>query len=410
MTVDDVVGRVGEYGCDVVEITGGEPLLQKDVYPLMERLLDDGRTVLLETGGHLQRRRRCRTRVDPRHRRQVSRAAARRTRCTGPTSIGCAPTDEVKFVIEDRADYEYARDVVARHDLSGALRGGAVLAGARRARSAASSPNGSSPTGCRPAAAAGAQVHLGSRETREASCDRARLSIEMNAGGPAPERRPRFVHGGRDRAARTATSCTRSTVRYGQVPRARDRGGAERRRGARRRAAPRAGRALSRRSAAPRSSATARAEGSRARRDASIPSTYVPARNTVFLSLALAWAEVLGAERSSSASTRSTTPGYPDCRPEYLARVRAAGARWRRRPASKGGRFAILAPLIAADEGGDHPPRPRARRRLRPDPQLLRSRCRTARPCGRCDSCVLRARGFARPASMDPATRHGVAT
>ena len=42
-----------EYGCDVVEITGGEPLLQKDVYPLMQRLLDDGRTVMLETGGHL---------------------------------------------------------------------------------------------------------------------------------------------------------------------------------------------------------------------------------------------------------------------------------------------------------------------------------------------------------------------
>ena len=53
MAVDEVVGRVHDYGCDVVEITGGEPLLQKDVYPLMERLLDEGRTVMLETGGHL---------------------------------------------------------------------------------------------------------------------------------------------------------------------------------------------------------------------------------------------------------------------------------------------------------------------------------------------------------------------
>src|SRR5262252_6523212 len=52
MTVDDVVSQVGSYGCDVVEITGGEPLLQADVYPLMQRLLDEGRTVLLETGGH----------------------------------------------------------------------------------------------------------------------------------------------------------------------------------------------------------------------------------------------------------------------------------------------------------------------------------------------------------------------
>ena len=53
MSVDDVVAQVRGYGCDLVEITGGEPLLQKDVYPLMQRLLDDGRTVLLETGGHL---------------------------------------------------------------------------------------------------------------------------------------------------------------------------------------------------------------------------------------------------------------------------------------------------------------------------------------------------------------------
>src|SRR5258708_35687547 len=53
MSVDEVVGRVRDYGCDVVEITGGEPLLQKEVYPLMQRLLDEGRTVMLETGGHL---------------------------------------------------------------------------------------------------------------------------------------------------------------------------------------------------------------------------------------------------------------------------------------------------------------------------------------------------------------------
>src|SRR2546423_8652423 len=52
MSVDAVVARVSEYGCDLVEITGGEPLLQSDVYPLMQRLLDEGRTVLVETGGH----------------------------------------------------------------------------------------------------------------------------------------------------------------------------------------------------------------------------------------------------------------------------------------------------------------------------------------------------------------------
>ena len=51
-SVDDVLAEVARYGCDVVEITGGEPLLQDDVYPLMERLLEQGRTVLIETGGH----------------------------------------------------------------------------------------------------------------------------------------------------------------------------------------------------------------------------------------------------------------------------------------------------------------------------------------------------------------------
>src|SRR5260221_5769397 len=53
MSVDDVVGRVREYGCDVVEITGGEPLLQKEGYALMQPLLDEGPTLMLRTGGDL---------------------------------------------------------------------------------------------------------------------------------------------------------------------------------------------------------------------------------------------------------------------------------------------------------------------------------------------------------------------
>src|SRR5205814_7528115 len=52
MSIADVVAAVDRHGCRLVEITGGEPLLQEDVYPLMERLLEDGRTVMLETGGH----------------------------------------------------------------------------------------------------------------------------------------------------------------------------------------------------------------------------------------------------------------------------------------------------------------------------------------------------------------------
>ena len=52
MTVDDVLAEVDKFACPIVEVTGGEPLLQKDVYPLMERLVASDKTVLLETGGH----------------------------------------------------------------------------------------------------------------------------------------------------------------------------------------------------------------------------------------------------------------------------------------------------------------------------------------------------------------------
>ena len=115
LSVDEVVDRVRAYGCDVVEITGGEPLLQKEVYPLMQRLLDDGRTVMLETGGHLS--------VEA-----VPDGVIRviDVKCPGSGEAEknhwanlerLRPTDEIKFVITDRADYEYARDVVTRHGL-----------------------------------------------------------------------------------------------------------------------------------------------------------------------------------------------------------------------------------------------------------------------------------------------------
>ena len=116
MSVDDVVARVREYGCDVVEITGGEPLLQKEVYPLMERLLDDGRTVMIETGGHLSA--------------EAIPAGVIRVidvKCPGsgesakvhwPNLDKLRSSDELKFVIQDRTDYEFARDVVVKHDLT----------------------------------------------------------------------------------------------------------------------------------------------------------------------------------------------------------------------------------------------------------------------------------------------------
>jgi 7-carboxy-7-deazaguanine synthase len=117
VSVDDVVERVEEYGCDLVEITGGEPLLQQDVYPLMRRLLDSGRTVMVETGGH-----RSIKDVPP----EVVRIVDVKCPGSGESDKNhwenldlLTPRDEVKFVIRDRADYEYARDVVARHHLVG---------------------------------------------------------------------------------------------------------------------------------------------------------------------------------------------------------------------------------------------------------------------------------------------------
>jgi len=115
MSVDEVVASVGGYRCRLVEITGGEPLLQEDVYPLMERLLADGRTVMLETGGH---------RPIGRVPQEVVKIVD--VKCPGSGEADrndwsnlqrLASHDEVKFVIKDRTDYEYARDVVVRLDL-----------------------------------------------------------------------------------------------------------------------------------------------------------------------------------------------------------------------------------------------------------------------------------------------------
>jgi 7-carboxy-7-deazaguanine synthase len=115
MSVDEVVAAVSGFDCDLVELTGGEPLLQKEVYVLMQRLLESGRTVLLETGGHLSV-----ARVPG----QVIRIID--VKCPGSGESGrnhwenlslLERHDEVKFVIRDRADYEFARGVVREHGL-----------------------------------------------------------------------------------------------------------------------------------------------------------------------------------------------------------------------------------------------------------------------------------------------------
>ena len=115
MSVDEVLAEIAGFGARLVEITGGEPLLQPDVIPLMSRLIEAGHAVLLETGGHLP--------IDDVPDEVV---AIVDVKCPGsgeaaqmhwPNLDQLSPHDEVKFVIADRADFDYASDVVARYSL-----------------------------------------------------------------------------------------------------------------------------------------------------------------------------------------------------------------------------------------------------------------------------------------------------
>jgi 7-cyano-7-deazaguanine synthase len=131
-----------------------------------------------------------------------------------------------------------------------------------------------------------------------------------------------------------------------------------------------------------------------------IPVTYVPARNTVFLSLALALAEVLGADKIVIGVTQIDFSGYPDCRPEYIAAFQHV-ARLATKRAVEGGRLTIDTPLIDLPKADII----RRGRELGVDYSLTVS-CYQAddegRACGRCDSCRLRREGFAKAEVADP--------
>jgi 7-carboxy-7-deazaguanine synthase len=116
-TLDDVMEEVEKFGCPLVEVTGGEPLLQEDVYALMHALLDGGRTVMLETGGHRSTARVPEPVVTILDVKCPGSGEAHRNDWGNLDRL--RPHDEVKFVVKDRADYEYARDVITRHGLAG---------------------------------------------------------------------------------------------------------------------------------------------------------------------------------------------------------------------------------------------------------------------------------------------------
>jgi 7-carboxy-7-deazaguanine synthase len=122
-SVEEVVAEVERLGCRLVEITGGEPLLQPDVYPLMTALVAAGHDVLLETGGHV-----------PTDSVPAGVVTVLDVKCPGsgeaarmhwPNLDRLRPSDEVKFVIRDRADFDYAAEIVRGRDLP--ARAAAVL-------------------------------------------------------------------------------------------------------------------------------------------------------------------------------------------------------------------------------------------------------------------------------------------
>jgi 7-cyano-7-deazaguanine synthase len=135
--------------------------------------------------------------------------------------------------------------------------------------------------------------------------------------------------------------------------------------------------------------------------DDEIPPTYVPARNTVFLSLALAWSEVLAADALVIGVNALDYSGYPDCRPAYIDAFERL-ASLATKAGVEGKRLRVLAPLQMLSKADII----RRGTGMGLDYSLTLS-CYDPRPdgspCGRCDSCVLRARGFAEAGIPDPA-------
>lgn len=131
-----------------------------------------------------------------------------------------------------------------------------------------------------------------------------------------------------------------------------------------------------------------------------IPSTYVPARNTIFLSLALGWAEVVGALDIFIGVNALDYSGYPDCRPEFIQAFERL-ASLATKAGVEGARFRVHTPLIAMTKADII----RTGTTLALDYGLTHSCYDPAAggtPCGRCDSCVLRAKGFAEAGVPDP--------
>ncbi len=126
MSFDAILAEVSMHGCDLVELTGGEPLAQAGAYTLVDRLLDAGCTVLVETSGAIDV-----GPLDPRAHKIMD------LKCPGSGEVArnlwsnlghLTARDEVKFVVGDRADYEWARDIIVARGLADRVRNGSLNA------------------------------------------------------------------------------------------------------------------------------------------------------------------------------------------------------------------------------------------------------------------------------------------
>ncbi len=145
---------------------------------------------------------------------------------------------------------------------------------------------------------------------------------------------------------------------------------------------------------------------------AGVPSTYVPARNTVFLSVALGWAETLGARDLYIGVNALDYSGYPDCRPEFLAAFEALAKVATAAGTEEGATFRVRAPLLELSKADIV----RRARELGVDLGLTHT-CYApiteggrVLSCGRCDACLLRLKGFAEAGETDPLSYRQLST
>ena len=331
MSVDEVVAAVEAHGCPLVEITGGEPLLQEDVYPLMERLLARGQTVMLETGGH----------------RPIARVPAAVVKIVDVKCPGSGEAGEER--LEQPRSPRAARRGEVRHPGSRRLRVRARRDRALRLPSRAAavliSPvhgvldpqdavrvDARRPAAGAPAAAA-AQVHLVTDDA--GACESGDRRIDD------PMRAVVLLSGGLDSYTAAAIAKAEGftlyalTIHYGQrhareVEAAR---AVARALGVERHLELDGRPARDRRLVAHLGHAGAARSRSAARPTFRRPTCRRATRS--FCRSRSAGPKCSARATSSSASTRSTIPAIPTAGPEFIARVRAAGRRWRRGPASR---------------------------------------------------------------------------